>query len=63
MPKYLLEASYTTEGIEGLLREGGSGRQAAVQTMAEALGGKLDYQGTATPSVGGVGRCGTQGPV
>ncbi len=42
MPKYLLEASYTTEGIEGLLREGGSGRQAAVQTMAEALGGKLE---------------------
>ena len=42
MPKYLLEASYITEGIEGLLQEGGSGRQAAVETMAEALGGKLE---------------------
>ncbi len=42
MPKYLLEASYTTEGTEGLLREGGSSRRAAVQTMAEALGGKLE---------------------
>lgn len=42
MPKYLLEASYTNEGIEGLLQEGGSGRRAAVQAMAESLGGKLE---------------------
>lgn len=42
MPKYLFEASYTTEGTEGLMREGGSSRQAAVQTMLEALGGKVE---------------------
>jgi uncharacterized protein with GYD domain len=42
MPKYLLEARYTVEGVKGLAREGGSGRRAAVVKMVEGLGGRLE---------------------
>ena len=42
MPKYLIQASYTTEGVAGLLREGGSGRRAAVEQLAVNAGGTLD---------------------
>ena len=31
MPKYLFQASYTTEGAKGLLKEGGTKRRAAVE--------------------------------
>ncbi len=42
MPKYLIEASYTTEGAKGLMSEGGTTRRATVQNMVEAMGGKLE---------------------
>ena len=42
MPKYLFEASYTSEGIKGLLKEGGSSRRAKVEEMILGLGGKLE---------------------
>lgn len=42
MPKYLIEASYTTEGVKGLLKEGGTGRRAAVQKLAESVGGTVE---------------------
>jgi uncharacterized protein with GYD domain len=42
MPKYLLEARYLTEGIKGLLKEGGSGRRAAVDELFASLGGKIE---------------------
>ena len=42
MPKYLIEASYTTEGTKGLMSEGGTTRRARVQNMVEAMGGKLE---------------------
>ena len=42
MAKYLLEGHYTTEGSKGLVREGGTGRRAAVAKMVESLGGKLE---------------------
>lgn len=41
MAKYLLEVSYTIEGVKGLLKEGGSGRRAAVEHLIEAAGGKV----------------------
>ena len=31
MPEYLIQASYTAEGAEGLLEDGGSKRRAAVE--------------------------------
>jgi uncharacterized protein with GYD domain len=42
MPKYLVEARYTVEGAKGLVREGGSGRRAAVAKTVESVGGKLE---------------------
>jgi uncharacterized protein with GYD domain len=42
MPKYLVEARYTSEGAKGLLREGGSGRRAAIEATLASAGGKLE---------------------
>jgi uncharacterized protein with GYD domain len=42
MAKYMLSASYTVEGTKGLIKDGGSGRRAAVQKAIEGLGGRLE---------------------
>lgn len=42
MPKYLIEASYTTEGIQGVRSAGGSSRRDAVARLAESVGGSLE---------------------
>ena len=42
MPKYLVQASYTAEGIKGLQKEGATGRVEAVKRAVEGLGGKVE---------------------
>ncbi len=42
MPKYLVQASYTAEGAQGVISEGGSSRREAVAKLAAELGGTLD---------------------
>ena len=42
MPKYLVQGSYTEQGLQGLLKEGGSGRRAMVEKLASEMGGKLE---------------------
>jgi uncharacterized protein with GYD domain len=42
MAKYLIEGSYTTEGIKGVLKEGGTGRREAVSAALKQLGGKIE---------------------
>jgi uncharacterized protein with GYD domain len=42
MPKYMVQASYTTDGTKGLLRDGGSKRRAAVEKAISGLGGKIE---------------------
>ena len=42
MPKFLWKASYTSDGVKGVLKDGGTGRRAAVEEMTQALGGKLE---------------------
>ncbi len=42
MPKYLVQANYVGEGIKGLLKEGGSSRQAVVEKLADSMGGSLE---------------------
>lgn len=42
MPKYLVQATYTTEGIKGLVRDSASGRRADVQAAVKALGGNVE---------------------
>jgi uncharacterized protein with GYD domain len=42
MPKYLIQASYTTQGIQGLVVDSASGRRADVQAAVKAVGGKVE---------------------
>ncbi len=42
MPKYLIRASYTQEGVKGLLKEGGTSRRATVEQVIKGMGGTLE---------------------
>jgi uncharacterized protein with GYD domain len=42
MAKYLIEFDYTTEGLKGVLKEGGSKRRQAIEQLAKSLGGKME---------------------
>lgn len=42
MPKFLIQARYTPEGAKGLLKEGASGRRAAVEHVVTGLGGSVE---------------------
>ena len=42
MAKYLIEASYTADGVKGLLKDGGSARREAATQLMETLGGKVE---------------------
>ncbi len=42
MPKYLVQASYTTDGVKGILDKGGSSRPEAIRHLLEDLGGSME---------------------
>ena len=42
MAKFLVKASYTPEGVKGLLRSGGTARRQAVEKTVNDMGGKLE---------------------
>ena len=42
MPKYLLQGSFTVDGVKGVLKEGGSKRRAVIEQMVRDLGGTLE---------------------
>jgi uncharacterized protein with GYD domain len=42
MAKFLVEARYTKEGVQGLLKDSASARKAAVAAALESIGGKLE---------------------
>lgn len=42
MPKYMIQATYVGEGINGLLEEGGTKRREAVSRTIEEMGGILE---------------------
>jgi uncharacterized protein with GYD domain len=42
VPKYLIEAAYSTEGLKGLLKDKASGRKEAVSKALASVGGKLE---------------------
>jgi len=42
MPKFLIQSSYTAEGLKGVHKDKASGRKAAVSKAIEGLEGKLD---------------------
>jgi|SRR4051812_47115032 uncharacterized protein with GYD domain len=42
MPKYLIEGSYSAEGLKGIEKDKPSGRQAVVAKAVKGLGGKVE---------------------
>ena len=42
MPKYLIKASYTAEGVKGVLKDGGTKRRQAAEAAVKSTGGKLE---------------------
>jgi len=42
MAKYLLEASYTSEGAKGLLKDGGTKRRAAAEAALKSVGARIE---------------------
>ena len=42
MPKYLIQATYTAEGLKGLAKDLASGRKAALEKAMASMGGKLE---------------------
>jgi uncharacterized protein with GYD domain len=42
MPKYLVQASFTREGVDGIRSKGGSSRRDAIADTARSLGGELE---------------------
>ena len=42
MAKYLIDASYTADGVKGLLKDGGSARRDAATQLIESLGGTVE---------------------
>lgn len=42
MAKYLLQVSYTIQGLQGLLKEGGSSRAETIKGLTQGMGGKVE---------------------
>jgi len=42
MPKYLITASYTVEGVKGLAKDGGTKRRQAAEAAIKSAGGRLE---------------------
>jgi uncharacterized protein with GYD domain len=42
MPKYLLDVSYTLDGVRGVVAKGGSARRAAAEAAAKSAGGSVE---------------------
>lgn len=42
MAKYLVQANYLGDGNKGLLKDGGTGRRAAVEKLITSVGGKME---------------------
>ena len=42
MPKYMFQASYTIDGVNGLLKVGGSARQKAIGELVNSAGGNME---------------------
>ena len=42
MKKYLIKGAYNSEGMKGLMLDGGTGRKKAIEKMLGAIGGKVE---------------------
>jgi uncharacterized protein with GYD domain len=42
MAKFLWQASYTSDGVKGLLKDGGTSRRTTIEKLVSGVGGKLE---------------------
>ena len=42
MPKFLIAATYNVEGVQGLVKDGGSRRREAAKAAIKSVGGKME---------------------
>ena len=42
MGRYMFQATYSSEGMKGVLKEGGTGRRKAVEAALKPMGGRLE---------------------
>jgi uncharacterized protein with GYD domain len=42
MPKFLIEATYSAEGVRGLAKDKATGRQTLIKDALTSVGGKLE---------------------
>ena len=42
MPKYLFQVNYTLQGVQGLLKEGGTSRRNLLENLVKNLGENLE---------------------
>ena len=42
MAKFLWQVSYTQAGMKGVMKEGGTSRQTAIEKLAQNMGGSID---------------------
>jgi uncharacterized protein with GYD domain len=42
MPKYLITANYTAEGVKGVLKDGGTKRRQAAEAAIKSVGGRME---------------------
>jgi uncharacterized protein with GYD domain len=42
MAKYMIQANYSSDGLKGLLKDGGSSRRKAVDELLSSVGGKTE---------------------
>jgi uncharacterized protein with GYD domain len=42
MPKYLVKATYTSDGVEGVLKEGGTSRRDTIGKLIQSMGGTME---------------------
>ena len=42
MPKYLIKATYTADGVKGVMKDGGTKRRQAAEAAVKSTGGKLE---------------------
>lgn len=42
MAKYLIQGNYLSEGVKGLIKEGGSSRRATLEQVVNSMGGSIE---------------------
>jgi uncharacterized protein with GYD domain len=42
MARFMFQGTYSTDGIKGVLKDGGTGRRKAIEDAIKSLGGKLE---------------------